>query len=248
MSNYVFSKDSLKKKFRVSEFLAEKLITSVAFLSIAIIILIFIFVFRETLPIFKSQKPKQNTSKVSSIRKDNTDRPVQYGAAETTTTSDRPEQYGGGEANTAQDRPEQYGATTGGDSSKAAAQTSMTSESEDANSGGDEGVVTFWGLLGRIWQPVSDNPRYGLLPLLIGTLKITIIAMFFAAPIGILAALYSVAFSRKWMKEIIKPVIEILAGFPSVVIGFFALMVMATFFQNMFGYAVRLNAFVGGVA
>jgi len=45
-----------------------------------------------------------------------------------------------------------------------------------------------------------------------------------------------------------KPAIELLAGFPSVVIGFFALMVMATFFQSAFGYETRLNAFVGGVA
>jgi phosphate transport system permease protein len=50
------------------------------------------------------------------------------------------------------------------------------------------------------------------------------------------------------MKEIIKPVIELLAGFPSVVIGFFALMVLATFLQNIFHYETRLNSFVGGIA
>ena len=97
-------------------------------------------------------------------------------------------------------------------------------------------------------MPVSDNPRYGLLPLIVGTFKITIIAILFAAPLAILAALFSAAFSPRWMREIIKPAIEILAGFPSVVIGFFALIVMATFFQHLFGYETRLNAFVGGVA
>jgi phosphate transport system permease protein len=50
------------------------------------------------------------------------------------------------------------------------------------------------------------------------------------------------------MREIVKPAIELLAGFPSVVIGFFALMVMATVFQDLFGYGTRLNGFVGGVA
>ena len=50
------------------------------------------------------------------------------------------------------------------------------------------------------------------------------------------------------MKEIIKPTIELLAGFPSVVIGFFALMVLATFLQNVFHYSTRLNSFVGGIA
>jgi phosphate transport system permease protein len=87
-----------------------------------------------------------------------------------------------------------------------------------------------------------------LIPLFVGTLKITLIAMLFAAPIAILAALFSASFAPYWMREIIKPAIELLAGFPSVVIGFFALMVMATFFQNIFGYDGRLNAFVGGVA
>jgi phosphate transport system permease protein len=50
------------------------------------------------------------------------------------------------------------------------------------------------------------------------------------------------------LREIIKPTIELLAGIPSVVLGFFALMVMATFFQDLFGYPVRLNAFNAGIA
>ena len=108
--------------------------------------------------------------------------------------------------------------------------------------------MTLKGLAGKIWMPVSDRPRYGLLPLIVGTFKITIIAILFAAPLAIFAALFSAAFAPRWMREVIKPAIEILAGFPSVVIGFFALIVMATFFQHLFGYETRLNAFVGGVA
>ena len=103
-------------------------------------------------------------------------------------------------------------------------------------------------LLSNTWMPVSDNPRYGLWPLFLGTLKVTLVALLFAAPISILAAIYTAMFAKPRIREIIKPVIELLAGFPSVVIGFFALMVMATVFQNIFGYASRLNAFVGGVA
>lgn len=72
--------------------------------------------------------------------------------------------------------------------------------------------------------------------------------MLFAAPLAILAALYTAEFANKKMKEIIKPTIELLAGFPSVVIGFFALMVLATFLQNIFHYSTRLNSFVGGIA
>ena len=89
---------------------------------------------------------------------------------------------------------------------------------------------------------------YGIWPLFLGTFKVTLIAFLFAAPISILAAIYTAMFAKPRIREIIKPVIELLAGFPSVVIGFFALMVMATVFQNIFGYASRLNAFVGGIA
>jgi len=97
-------------------------------------------------------------------------------------------------------------------------------------------------------MPVSDRPRYGLLPLFLGTLKVTLIAMLFAAPVAILAAVYTSMFAKPKLREVIKPVIELLAGFPSVVIGFFALMVLATILQNIFGYASRLNSFVGGIA
>jgi phosphate transport system permease protein len=77
---------------------------------------------------------------------------------------------------------------------------------------------------------------------------VNIIAMLIAGPLAILAALYTSCFASKRAKEIIKPIIEMLAAFPSVVIGFFALMVLATFFQDIFGYDSRLNAFIGGVA
>jgi phosphate transport system permease protein len=91
-------------------------------------------------------------------------------------------------------------------------------------------------LFQKDWQPVSDNPRYGLLPLFIGTFKVTIIAILFAAPLAILAALYTAMFAPPRLREYIKPVVELLAGIPSVVIGFFALMVLASFFQDIFGY------------
>jgi phosphate transport system permease protein len=87
-----------------------------------------------------------------------------------------------------------------------------------------------------------------LLPLFVGTLKVTLIAIMLAAPIAIMAALYTAMFAPKRIREFIKPAIELLAGFPSVVIGFFALMVLASFFQDAFGYSSRLNGFVGGIA
>lgn len=103
-------------------------------------------------------------------------------------------------------------------------------------------------LIGDTWQPVSTVPKFGMLPLIIGTLKVTLISLLFGAPLAILAALFTSMFAPKWARETIKPIIELLAGFPSVVIGFFALIVMATIFQDIFHYQYRLNSFVGGIA
>ncbi len=103
-------------------------------------------------------------------------------------------------------------------------------------------------IFSTVWDPISKNPRYGIIPLVVGSLKVTLIAVLIAAPISILSALFTSTFAPKWAREILKPAIEILAGFPSVVVGFFALVVLATFLQDVFGYQYRLNAFVGGLA
>ncbi len=102
-------------------------------------------------------------------------------------------------------------------------------------------------LLGTTWQPVSSQPKYGLLPLIVGSLKATLIALLFAVPIGILAAIYAAFFAPAWLRETIKPIVELLAGFPSVVIGFFCLMVVASATQNLLGTTFRLNALVAGI-
>jgi phosphate transport system permease protein len=99
-----------------------------------------------------------------------------------------------------------------------------------------------------IWQPVSEVAKYGVWPLVVGTIKVSAIAMMFGAPLGIGAALWVSQFARPRVREIVKPVVELLAGIPSVVLGFFALMVMATWMQDAFGLESRLNALVAGVA
>ena len=198
--------DFNKKKFRFSDWFAEKVIKAVAFLSIAVVILIFIFVFREAFPIFKMDKKT---------------------AASTETLVQ--ESYGGAD----------------NENSKIKITDNQVDNSNKKQTNGEKPSST---LLSKTWMPVSDNPRYGLWPLFLGTLKVTLIALLFAAPISILAAIYTAMFAKPRLRETIKPVIELLAGFPSVVIGFFALMVLATVLQNIFGYASRLNAFVGGIA
>jgi phosphate transport system permease protein len=246
-----FTKESLKKQFRLSEFLAEKIISSVAFFSIAIIFLIFIFVFKESLPLFSFG----NTDKAKTeIQATTGDKPESYGA---TTEELKPESYG---AETTEElKPETYGSEPVsqddlkpegyGDAVKEDLTVPSTDETLDAVSENKDGADKTWStFFTSEWVPVSDNPRFGLLGLLIGTLKVTIIAMLIAGPLAVLAALFTSCFASKRVKEIIKPIIEMLAAFPSVVIGFFALMVLASFFQDVFGYDSRLNAFVGGIA
>jgi phosphate transport system permease protein len=97
------------------------------------------------------------------------------------------------------------------------------------------------------WQPISETPKYSLLPLFAGTLKATIIAIAIAIPLAVAAALFTSEFAPPWAREIIKPCIEVLAGIPSVVVGFFCLMVIASWLQGAFGWTFRLNALTAGI-
>jgi phosphate transport system permease protein len=99
-----------------------------------------------------------------------------------------------------------------------------------------------------MWQPVSGVPKYSMIPLFVGTLKVTIVALLLAVPIGIAGAVYTAEFAPRRVREALKPTIELLAGIPSVVLGFFGLMVLATWLQSSFGFSYRLNAVVAGVA
>ncbi|MCX5866202.1 MAG: phosphate ABC transporter permease subunit PstC [Proteobacteria bacterium] len=99
-----------------------------------------------------------------------------------------------------------------------------------------------------VWQPVSDHPRFSLLPLFLGTLKLSLIAILFATPLALGAAIFTAEFAPRALKETIKPGIEILAGIPSVVMGAFALLTLASVLQGIFGWTMRLNAVNAGIA
>jgi phosphate transport system permease protein len=206
-------------------------------------VLIFIFVFRESLPIFKSEKASKKIETTAQTAE------AQETYGEVTDQSNTPEvQETYGEVT---DKPadstvqETYGEVTDKSSQTTSQDKTYTVSS---GSGFDDNQTALKSLLTKDWVPVSEKPRYGILALVIGTFKVTIISILFAAPLAILAALYTASFASRRMKEIIKPTIELLAGFPSVVIGFFALMVLASFLQSVFHYDTRLNSFVGGIA
>jgi phosphate transport system permease protein len=98
------------------------------------------------------------------------------------------------------------------------------------------------------WQPVGEVPKVSMIPLFLGTAKVTFVAIALAAPAGIAAAVFASEFAPRRLREVLKPALELLAGVPSVVLGFFGLMLLASWLQSVFGFTYRLNAVVAGVA
>lgn len=105
------------------------------------------------------------------------------------------------------------------------------------------GITEF--LFGLEWSPqtsirvdqVASEGRFGIIPLLTGTLLIMAVAIIVAFPVGLLSAVYLSEFASKKMRDIFKPVLEILAGIPTVVYGFFAALTVAPFLKNVGGMA-----------
>ncbi len=89
--------------------------------------------------------------------------------------------------------------------------------------------------IGTKWTPSGTNPSFGLLPLLSGTVLIAGGSILIATPLGLGAALYLTQFANKKASSIAKPIIELLAGIPSIVFGFFALIVISPLLRQYFG-------------
>ena len=85
---------------------------------------------------------------------------------------------------------------------------------------------------GVLWAPTGTPPAFGFIPLLTGTLLITVIAMCVAGPLGLLAAIYMAEYASPMVRSVFKPVLEMLTGIPTVVLGFFAALTVAPFIRN----------------
>jgi phosphate transport system permease protein len=96
----------------------------------------------------------------------------------------------------------------------------------------DVGVIPF--LFGDTWAPTATPPLFGILPLVVGTLLVTIGAILFAVPLSIGCAIYVSELASPRVKSVLKPAIELLAGIPSVVYGFFGLIVLTDFIRVTF--------------
>ena len=107
------------------------------------------------------------------------------------------------------------------------------------------GILQF--LLGPDWAPTAAVPLYGIFPLIVGTLLVTLGAMVFAIPLSIGCAIYISELASPRMKNILKPAIELLAGIPSVVYGFFGLIVLTNFIRVSFNLATGETWFAASV-
>lgn len=96
-------------------------------------------------------------------------------------------------------------------------------------------------LLGTEWYPTYSPPSFGIWPLIVGSLAVTIISSLIAVPLGILSAIYIAELAPAVLKGILKSAIELLAGLPSVVLGFFAMVVVAPWLQETFDLPTGLN-------
>ena len=99
-------------------------------------------------------------------------------------------------------------------------------------------------LFGNRWYPIEG--RFGLWPLIAGSLLVTIGAVIIAVPLGLTTAIYLGEIAPLWQREILKPFIEVLAGIPSIVLGFFGWVALAPVIQNL-GAPTGLTAFTGSL-
>ena len=95
-------------------------------------------------------------------------------------------------------------------------------------------------LLGKSWYPTFEPPEFGILPLLMASLWVTVGALIVAIPLGVGSALYINEIASFKQKTFLKPLVEILASIPSIVYGFFGVVLVAPFLQKIFNLPVGL--------
>jgi phosphate transport system permease protein len=113
-----------------------------------------------------------------------------------------------------------------------------------------EGLPVFFevkpaNLLGTRWYPIFDF--FGTLPLILGSILVTVTAIAIALPLGIATAVFVREVSPGWLRDILKPMIEVLAGIPSVVLGFFGMTLIAPLIRTKLGMPTGLSAFTGAL-
>ncbi|MBN2381797.1 phosphate ABC transporter permease subunit PstC [bacterium] len=108
--------------------------------------------------------------------------------------------------------------------------------------------ISIWKFMtGRVWTPLFSEPQFGILPLIMGTLLTTGVALVVALPVGLLTAIYLSEFAAHWFRELIKPILELLAAVPTVVYGYFALLFLTPILQQIWPDLSGFNALSPGI-
>ena len=107
------------------------------------------------------------------------------------------------------------------------------------------GEIEIGELFSRRWYPIEDY--FGILPLLSGSLVITLGAALIAIPFGLMTAVYIAEIAPRWLRELLKPLVEVLGGIPSVVLGFLGILVLAPLVRRILHVPTGLTAFTGAV-
>jgi phosphate transport system permease protein len=102
-------------------------------------------------------------------------------------------------------------------------------------------------LTDTMWTPLFEQPRYGILPLLCGTLLSTAVALAVAIPLGLVVAIYLSEFAPSGLREVVKPFLEILGGIPTVVYGYFALLTVTPLLQTIIPGLPTFNVLGAGI-
>jgi len=108
-------------------------------------------------------------------------------------------------------------------------------------------VKAFQFIFGKFWYPTYEPAEFGILPLILGSFWVTLGAVFICVPLGVGSALFINEIAGRRMKAVLKPVIELLAGVPSIVYGFFGMAIVAPFLQRFLNLPVGLTAFTGSL-
>ncbi|MCX7992773.1 MAG: phosphate ABC transporter permease subunit PstC [Fimbriimonadales bacterium] len=102
-------------------------------------------------------------------------------------------------------------------------------------------------LTGTVWTPTFKNPSFGVLPLVTGTLLTSLIALLLAGPVGLLTAIYLSEYASPRVRRVVKPTLEVLAGIPTVVYGYFALTFLTPLLQKFIPALEGFNALSAGL-
>jgi len=103
-------------------------------------------------------------------------------------------------------------------------------------------------LFGTLWNPLAEPPQFGILPLFLGSLVVTLGATIIAVPLGMACAIFIGEIAPRWMREVLKAGVELLAAIPSIVIGFIGMTMLSPIVKNLFHLPTGLTALTGSLA